>query len=115
MPTKLFQDLPGTAIPNGDYDSDDDSALGALRARTDLLVDVITESKAYSALSQWWGVAKGRGIQLGHLAGSAAWILATSALVVVIPLVYEIDRELGDSPPDGAAPPDPSPNEPSKA
>lgn len=60
--------------------------------------DAITDTEAYSVLSK-------RAASVNHAVSVAwsatkrlSWVLGTSALVLVVPLLYEIDKELGPGP-----------------
>eukprot|EP00871_Galdieria_phlegrea_P003811 jgi/Galph1/4430/GphlegSOOS_G3118.1 len=71
------------------------SSLDKLHARVEEFREVITESDAYQRTAEVVESVVHYSKKILRFTGNVAWIGATTALVLVVPLVYEIDKELG--------------------
>lgn len=95
------------------------SSLTSLQEKWDDIRDALTETDAYVSLSRRSSAACDAANSVWTFSKRVAWVLGTSALVLVIPLLYEIDKELGpgfDSPtPTSASSSSPTPDSASSA
>ncbi|GJD08831.1 hypothetical protein Gasu2_31150 [Galdieria sulphuraria] len=73
------------------------TAIEKFQARFEEFKEVITESDTYQRTAEIVESVTHYSKRLLRFTGNLAWIGATSALVLVVPLVYEIDKELGSS------------------
>lgn len=73
------------------------TAIEKFQARFEEFKEVITESDTYQRTSEIVESVAHYSKRFLRFTGNLAWIGATSALVLVVPLVYEIDKELGAS------------------
>ncbi len=78
------------------------AALAEMSARVERARDMLAESRLYAALSE----AGSRLRTAWHYSKQAGWVVGTSALVLVLPVLWEIDREHATN---MAAPPDAQP------
>lgn len=73
------------------------TAIERFQARFEEFKEVITESDTYQRTAEIVESVAHYSKRVLRFTGNLAWIGATSALVLVVPLVYEIDKELGAS------------------
>uniref|UniRef100_A0A6T6CRC1 Uncharacterized protein n=1 Tax=Compsopogon caeruleus TaxID=31354 RepID=A0A6T6CRC1_9RHOD len=73
--------------------------LGSWMTRVDEIRESMTDSESFDQISRTWQRIARVGTQIRSGLTSAAMILATSALVLLIPLLYEVDKEIGDGGP----------------
>lgn len=66
--------------------------------------DAVVETEAAVALSKHLSRAGKVAANVWHFSKGAAWVLGTSALVLIVPLLYEIDKEIGPGPDPALAP-----------
>lgn len=59
--------------------------------------DAVVETDTYLALSKHSTTARRAASYAWRFSKKVAWIVGTSALVLVVPLLYEVDKELGPS------------------
>lgn len=60
--------------------------------------DAVAETDTAIALSKHLSRAAKVAAKAWYFSKGAAWVLGTSALVLVVPLLYEIDKEIGPGP-----------------
>lgn len=103
--------LSGLDAPllEGDDKMTPDGPLGRVLERLEDARDALMESPAFQKGAQYTEKALAAGDKVWTVARKIAWVAGTSALVLFVPLLYEIDKELGGSvaagaPPDAAKP-----------
>jgi hypothetical protein len=88
----------GKGLPLGGVDGsdseDDDNALTRLQERLEDARDAIVESETFEYVYSFGCKAADAGRVVWSLTKTTSWILGTSALVLVVPLLYEMDKEL---------------------
>jgi hypothetical protein len=82
-------------FPVGGSDSDgDDNPLGRLQERLEDARDAIVESEIFERIYEVGCRVSDASSVAWSFTKSASWILGTSALVLIVPLLYEMDKEL---------------------
>jgi hypothetical protein len=91
--SRLLSDLQSPLI-DIDGSDDDGNALTRLKERFDDARDALLESDAGARVADISGKVGNFTIAAWALSKKAAWIVGTSALVLIVPLLYEMDKEL---------------------
>lgn len=71
------------------------SSLSALAETLEEVRDEMSETEAVKILCEKLSQASRATEKLWSFSRAAAWVLGTSALILVVPLLYEIDKEVG--------------------
>lgn len=79
---------------NGPYNSGS-GAFSGLQDKWDDIREAVTETEAYAVISERAEGIKNVTMSVWAAAKWCAWVFGTSGLVLVVPLLYEIDKELG--------------------
>ncbi|KAA8499942.1 hypothetical protein FVE85_7527 [Porphyridium purpureum] len=105
MSRKLFADLPSTdeVVPvsgRGAAGSRKEELwpVGTLVNRVEDWKEAFMDTDVYQRTAEWGTAGSGIGKKFWGLVTKASWILATSFIVVGLPLVFEMDRELNEDP-----------------
>lgn len=99
---------PDNAIANGGPSTEvgvnESRPFASFQESWDDVRDAITETEVFILLSEQYKDVSRIASSAWDFTKKAAWIIGTSSLVLVVPLLYEIDKELGPGF-DPAAPP----------
>jgi hypothetical protein len=95
--TQLLRDLQSPLVDMNDVDVDDSNVLTRLKDRVDDARDALLESETGSFILDASQKVGNVASAFWALSRKAAWIIGTSALVLVVPLLYEMDKELNIS------------------
>lgn len=79
----------------GSSGADGTDALTKLQERLEDMRDAIVETETYDALSKRAAAVRRTGANVWRVSKRFAWVLGTSVLILIVPLLYEVDKELG--------------------
>ncbi|RKP12691.1 mitochondrial outer membrane translocase complex, subunit Tom22 [Piptocephalis cylindrospora] len=89
-----YSDLSEEDEDEDEYDDDDDEGDDeTLLERISALRDIIPPARR-AAIANRWSTLYGGGAWMVSMVGKTAWVVATTALVLVIPLQIEAQKEL---------------------
>lgn len=105
MPAKPGEDeitpqgANGTRVADGAMgaspNADGTDVLTNLQERLEDIREAIVETETYEVLSKRAAAIRRTGASVWSASKRYAWIIGTSVLVLVVPLLYEVDKELG--------------------
>lgn len=109
----ITNDLKTSLVLNGDDDDsgmatangmEDQSTLSRLSERLEDIRDTITETESYMRISKASKDVSAVLQSVWSFSKSATWIIGTTALVLLVPLLYEMDKELAQGPETNSTP-----------
>lgn len=90
---ELLSGLHAPIDGNSDHD-DDSSVLAKLQERYEDTRDALMESEPFAKIFDTTSKVANTGSLVWAFSKRAAWVVGTSALVLVVPLLYEMDKEM---------------------
>lgn len=96
---ELLRGLHAPLDGNGEHD-DESSVLTKLQERYEDTREALMESEPFAKIFDTTSKMVNTGSLIWAFSKKAAWVVGTSALVLVVPLLYEMDKEMNA----GAAP-----------
>lgn len=102
------KNVENEVTPQHNLGKDDDSDAGnvggtetdvitKIQDRLEDIRDAIVETDAYDIVSKQATMVRNATTSVWNVSKRVAWIVGTSVLVLVVPLLYEVDKELGSS------------------
>lgn len=79
----------------GSSGADGTDALIRIQERLEDMRDAIVETETYDAISKRAAAVRRTGVSVWRASKKFAWVIGTSVLILVVPLLYEVDKELG--------------------
>lgn len=83
-----------TPLDSADAIGERESLLGTIQDRLEDARDALLDNETGARVVEMAGRVVGAGTAAWSFSKKAAWVIGTSALVLVVPLLYEMDKEM---------------------